>query len=120
METVKIAFSMSVDGKPEAGFRTDGRRDEGALAFPDGDGGNYFVEYDESVLRIRRTGKTEMDFVFQAGTRTEGILVTAGTTFRLQATTRKLRVRRDRIELAYDLETDGRLVSRHRMLIEWK
>ncbi|HAQ56848.1 MAG TPA: hypothetical protein DCR44_05570 [Acholeplasmatales bacterium] len=120
MEQVKITFLMTVDGKTETIFRTDGQSGEGVLAFPDGEGGNYLIDYDDTAMRVRRTGPIEMDFAFMPGTQTAGVLRTAGTTFRLSATTRRLRVRNDRVELEYDLVNDGEPISRHRLSIEWK
>jgi len=120
MEQVKITFLMTVDGKTETIFQTDGQAGEGALAFPDGDGGGYLIDYDDTAMRVRRTGTTEMDFAFMQGTPTAGVLRTAGTTFRMSATTRRLRVRSDRLELEYDLVSDGEPISRHRLSIEWK
>jgi uncharacterized beta-barrel protein YwiB (DUF1934 family) len=120
MEPVKITFLMTVDGKTETIFRTDGSSGEGVLAFPDGDRGTYRIDYDAAAMRIRRTGPTEMDIAFMPGTTTAGILKTAGTMFRMSATTRRLRVRNDRLELEYDLVSDGEPISRHRLSIEWK
>lgn len=120
MERVKVTFLMTVDGKTEAIFRTDGQSGEGVLAFPDGEGGNYRIDYDDTALRVRRMGPTEMDFAFMLGTPTAGVLRTAGTTFHMSATTRRLRVRKDRVELEYDLVSDGEPISRHRLSIEWK
>ncbi len=120
MEPVKITFLMTVDGKTEAIFRTDGQSGEGVLAFPDGAGGNYRIDYDDAAMRVRRTGTTEMDFAFMLGTPTAGLIKTAGTTFRMSATTRRLRVRNDRLELEYDLVSEGEPISRHRLSIEWK
>jgi len=120
MERAKITFSMTVDGKTETIFSTDGQVGEGVLEFPDGEGGGYLVEYDDVAMRVRRTGTVEMDFAFLHGTRSAGVLTTAGMTVRMSAMTRKMRVRNDRVELEYDLVDDGRVLSRHRMSIEWK
>jgi len=120
MEQGKITFSMAVNGRTDTIFRTDGRIDDGILAFPDGTGGDYRIEFSDETVRVLRTGATAMDFAFKTGTATNGVLTTAEGTIRVSATTRRLRVRNDRIELEYDLVDDGRVLSRHRMSIEWK
>jgi len=120
MDLVKIGFSMDVDGQRTASFRAEGRMDEGRLAFPDGQSGEYVVDFDQTAVRIRRTGTTDMDFLFRSLTRTSGVLTTLGTTFHLNIHTTRIQRTKARLEVVYDLEADGRKISRHRMLIEWK
>ncbi|MFH0993103.1 MAG: DUF1934 family protein [bacterium] len=120
MNLVKIAFLMDVDGQRTASFRAEGRMDAGRLAFPDGENGEYLVDFDPETVRVRRTGTTDMDFMFRLATRTSGTLTTLGKTFRLMIHTTRIRLEHERLEVVYDLEADGRKISRHRMLIEWK
>ncbi|MFA5007133.1 MAG: DUF1934 family protein [Candidatus Izemoplasmatales bacterium] len=120
MEPAKITFSMTVDGRIDTIFRADAAIDEGILSFADGSGNDYRIEYDDDTVRVLRAGTATMDFTFKTGTATTGVLRTAEATIRASATTRRLRVRSDRIDLEYDLVEDGRVLSRHRMSIEWK
>lgn len=120
MKRAKITFAMTVDGRTETRFSTDGTVGGGILDFPDGEGGNYRIDYDETMMRIRRDGPSKMDFVLTDGKRSTGVLMTSGITFHLAASTRRMHVADDRVELEYDLLEGGRVLSHHLLTIAWQ